>query len=111
MSAKKHKRHKKATKKGSDMTPTQEFDLLVSEHIDGKPSRHSTQRLNNILKKDTRLRREFTDQIMMHDLLNQYWDGKPRKRAVLDRKPREIFPPQRESLLDKILKPFRRSKD
>ena len=94
------------------MTTTQEFDLLVSEHIDGKPKAHSTQRLSEMIRRDPKLRREFTDQIMMHNLLSQYWEGKPRRRVVLDKAvktPVPQPPPPRTSIMDRLFRPFRRS--
>jgi hypothetical protein len=43
-----------------------EFNGLVSEHLDGTPSVHSTRRLDEILKRNPRLRKEFSEQVMMH---------------------------------------------
>ncbi len=86
------------------MSLQKEFDLLVSEHIDGQPTVHSTQRLNEIMKKNPRFRREFTDQIMIHNLLTRHAAGlSERKRAVLDRAPPiAAFPKRRPSLLERM---------
>ena len=85
-----------------------EFDLLVSEHIDGQPSVHSTQRLTEIMKKNPRFQREFTDQIMIHNLLTRHAAGlTERKRAVLDKEPgKTVFPKRRTGLMERILAPF-----
>ena len=53
------------------MTLRKEFDSLVTEHLDGKPSVHSTQRLEEIVQKHPKLREEFSGQVQMHRLLQQ----------------------------------------
>ncbi len=58
--------------KETTMNIQEEFEYLVSEHIDGTPSAHSTQRLDEILKKDPKLRREYQEQLLIHRLLQSY---------------------------------------
>ena len=53
------------------MTLRREFDRLASEHFDGTPSVHTTQRLDHILQEHPKLRQEYAAQVMMHRLLTE----------------------------------------
>jgi hypothetical protein len=86
----------------------QEFDQLVSEHIDGKPSTHSTQRLDEILRNNPRLRKEMLDQMCIHSLLSECFRPRPNETAVPRDVPLQGRPPSTLSrMLGTIARLFR----
>jgi hypothetical protein len=87
------------------MKMEQEFDQLVSEHIDGKPTVHSTQRLDEILRKNPRLRKEMLDQMCIHSLLSECFRPGPGDTAVPRDTPLQTPPP---SALRRLLGSFAR---
>ena len=90
------------------MNAQNEFDVLVSEHIDGTPTVHSTQRLDKIIKSDPNRRKEFMDQVLIHQLLAEHWSTKPLKPRQSEAKPKPAFV-AKKSPLQKLLGFFRKS--
>jgi hypothetical protein len=52
------------------------FDIMISEFLDGGENGKGSSRLGEMLVSDKKLRKEFLDQCLMHQLLNQYFSEK-----------------------------------
>ena len=54
-----------------------EFDLLVSETLDGEKDQASTHKLGTLLQDNKELQKDFLDQLWMHQLLSEYYRTSP----------------------------------
>ena len=52
------------------------FDIMISEFLDGGKTGAGSRRLGEKLTSDKKLRKEFLDQLLMHQLLSEYFGEK-----------------------------------